>query len=37
MVATILVVVAGAGWALYRVVGDTGHSIPRSNDDMVFI
>lgn len=37
MVAIILAGAAAAVFALLRLVGDTRHSIPRSNDDMVFI
>ena len=37
MTAIILAGLAGAAWLIYSAVRGAGHSIPRSNDDMVFI
>lgn len=36
MLAMFLIVVSGAGWAIWRAGRQVSHSIPRTNDDMIF-
>ena len=36
MIVIILAAAAGGGWLLYRASRNICHSIPHSNDDMVF-
>ena len=32
----LMFVVSGAGLVIYRIARDVGHSIPRTNDDLIF-
>lgn len=36
MLAIFLIGTAAGAWAIYRVVRDVLHSIPRGNDDLIF-
>jgi len=36
MLAIFLIGTAGGAWAIYRLVRDVLHSIPRGNEDLIF-